>query len=353
MVPALLLILLKKNLIVEERSDDYYAFLKKNIPQQISIVDIYKDKDDFNIQNLPGKRDCIVNLELLNNVKYLNKYLFSANNQLSSNGVLVTSLETIGQRKLRILKSLPWGVNHLYYGADFVFKRIFPKFKATEWFYNWVTDRRNHPISKSEALGRLVYAGFRIVNVEEADGVTNIVARREKEPCTKREPSKGFLLKINRVGYKGKLVKVYKLRTMHPYAEYLQQYVYEQNQLQEGGKFKNDFRITSWGRFFRKLFIDEFPMMINFFKGELHLVGVRPLSEHYLSLYPQDLIDKRKGVKPGLIPPFYVDLPSSLDEIIESERKYLDSYSKSPMKTKFKYFSKAMFNIVCKGAKSN
>ena len=72
---------------------------------------------------------------------------------------------------------------------------------------------------------------------------------------------------------------------MHPYAEYLQKFVYEKFSLQEGGKFNNDFRVASWGKVFRKLWIDELPMIINFFKGDLKLVGVRPLSNHYLNLY--------------------------------------------------------------------
>ena len=40
----------------------------------------------------------------------------------------------------------------------------------------------------------------------------------------------------------------------------------------------------------------------------MKIVGVRPLSEHYFSLYDKDLQEKRIKVKPGFIPPFYVDL---------------------------------------------
>jgi lipopolysaccharide/colanic/teichoic acid biosynthesis glycosyltransferase len=62
---------------------------------------------------------------------------------------------------------------------------------------------------------------------------------------------------------------------------------------QEGGKFKDDFRITTWGRVLRKLWIDELPQFINFFKGELSLVGVRALSDHYFQLYPKDVQELR------------------------------------------------------------
>ncbi len=93
-------------------------------------------------------------------------------------------------------------------------------------------------------------------------------------------------------------------------------------------------------------------MILNVFRGELKIVGVRPLSEHYLSLYNEKLRVKRLKTKPGLIPPFYVDLPKSLEEIMASEEKYLDAYSKSPFLTDLKYFFKAFFNIAFKRARS-
>ena len=49
---------------------------------------------------------------------------------------------------------------------------------------------------------------------------------------------------MKRIGINNKLITVYKIRTMHPYAEYIQSYVFETNNLQDGGKFKNDYRIT-------------------------------------------------------------------------------------------------------------
>ncbi len=146
---------------------------------------------------------------------------------------------------------------------------------------------------------------------------------------------------------------MYKLRTMHPYAEYLQEYVYDMSDLQEGGKFKDDFRITTIGKIFRKFWLDELPMFINFFRGELKLVGVRPLSKHYFSLYNKDLQEKRIKTKPGLIPPFYVDMPKTLDEIQASEMKYLLAYAKHPFRTDWKYFWIAVWNIVFRKARSS
>ena len=83
------------------------------------------------------------------------------------------------------------------------------------------------------------------------------------------------------------------------------------------------------------------------------MVGVRPLSSHYYSLYTQELQEKRIQTKPGLIPPFYVDLPKTLEEIMASEDRYLNSYQKAPFKTDVRYFVIAIYNIVFKRSLSN
>ena len=84
----------------------------------------------------------------------------------------------------------------------------------------------------------------------------------------------------------------------------------------------------------------------------MNLVGVRPLSDHYFNLYPADLQELRKTVVPGLVPPFYADLPKTFDEICESERRYTNAYMAHPMRTQWGYFWKAAWNIVVKKARS-
>ena len=68
---------------------------------------------------------------------------------------------------------------------------------------------------------------------------------------------------------------------------------------------------------------EQYRMMINLFKGEMKLVGVRPLSPHYFSLYKKELQRMRIHYKPGLLPPFYADMPRTFDEIEQSELRYL------------------------------
>jgi lipopolysaccharide/colanic/teichoic acid biosynthesis glycosyltransferase len=119
-----------------------------------------------------------------------------------------------------------------------------------------------------------------------------------------------------------------------------------------GGKFQNDFRVTGWGRVFRRLWLDELPMLLNWVKGDLKLVGVRPLSQHYASLYPRSLLAYRSGFKPGLVPPFYADLPGTFDEILESEEAYLRSFEQQPVITDVRYLFRAAYNIVFRHARS-
>jgi hypothetical protein len=73
----------------------------------------------------------------------------------------------------------------------------------------------------------------------------------------------------------------------------------------------------------------------------------------YLGVYPADLRRLRSRVKPGLIPPFYADMPETFEEICESERKYLEAYLEKPAGTQWVYFWKAFYNIIIKGARSH
>ena len=155
-----------------------------------------------------------------------------------------------------------------------------------------------------------------------------------------------------RIGYKGKMITVYKLRTMHPYSEFIQDYVYTKHGTADGDKAINDFRVTTWGKVLRMFWLDELPMLFNLIKGDIKLVGVRPLSKSKYKMYPKELQKKRILFKPGLVPPFYADIPKTFDKHMASENKYLDAYSKAPFKTDFKYFFKASYNIIFRSARS-
>lgn len=139
---------------------------------------------------------------------------------------------------------------------------------------------------------------------------------------------------------------------MHPYSEYIQEYIYKNNKLEDIGKFNNDFRITTMGKIIRKFWIDEIPILLNLLNGDVKFVGVRPLSKQYFSLYPEEFRKTRLKYKPGLLPPYYKDLPRTFSQIIESEKRYLESFDKNPFLTDVKYFFAIIYNIVIKRARS-
>lgn len=342
-----------KDSIVEESNLEVFNFISENINLTIPDYSLLATTTLFNIDKLPANfYKKIVNLKRINDIRFINKFFESVNRKLPDGGVFIGCVETKDQRKKRIFKKFPPVLNSIYYFFDFIIKRVFPKFNLTKRVYFFLTRGENRVISKAETFGRLYSCGFEIINEKNIRGRLYIVARKKRKPYYDPEPTYGPLVKLRRIGKDGKQINVYKLRTMHPFSEYLQEYVYDLSDLQEGGKFKDDFRITTAGKLFRKFWLDEFPMFINYFRGEMKLVGVRPLSEHYFSLYNKELQEKRIKIKPGLIPPFYVDIPKTLDEIQASEMKYLLAYEKHPFLTDWKYFWKAVWNIVFKKARS-
>jgi hypothetical protein len=308
----------------------------------------------FNINSLIREEyDYIINLHKINDIKKLDVFLNAVNSKLSVNGFFFCCVETKDQRKQRLLKKYPLLLNYVYYFFDFIIKRILPKLKFTRGLYFFLTRGENAVLSRAESLGRLSRAGFRIKQESFIGNLLCIEAKKTGDPYQLNENVYGPLIALSRIGMYGNSMKVYKLRTMHPYSEFIQDYVYEQHDLRDGGKFKNDFRITSWGAVCRKTFLDEVPMLMNFFQGNMKLIGVRPLSKQYFELYRKEVRERRIKYKPGLIPPFYADLPSDLEAIQASELKYLDSYDKHPVYTDFRYFWISFWNILFRKARSN
>jgi len=308
----------------------------------------------FNITSLvKEKYDYIINLHKINDIKKLDSFLDAVNSKLALKGYFFCCVETKDQRKHRLLKKYPPLLNYIYYIFDFIIKRIFPKLKFTRGVYFFLTRGENAVLSRAETLGRLCRAGFRIRQESFIGNLLCIEARKIGDPLLLNEPVYGPLIALPRIGKDGNMIKVYKLRTMHPYSEFIQDYIYELHDLQDGGKFRNDFRITSWGAICRKIGLDEIPMFMNYFRGDMKIVGVRPLSKQYFELYSKDVQERRIKYKPGLIPPFYVDMPGDLEAIQASELKYLDSYDRNPRLTDFRYFCKSWWNILFRKARSH
>ena len=342
-----------KELIIRESGEKVFNFISQYLNSGKSKTLVISTTTSFNIDNQPDNHfETIINLKRINDIRRINKFFESVNAKLQLGGIYINNAETYFLRKKRILKKYPPVLNNIYYSFDFLFKRVFPKLPITKNIYFFITRGNNRILSQAEILGRLYSCGFGLLSEKYISGELFFITKKIKEPAFDYNPTYGLIVRLKRIGKGGKFINVYKMRTMHAYSEYIQHYVFDSNNLQEGGKFNNDFRVTTTGKFIRKFWIDELPMFINIFKGNVKLVGVRPLSEHYYNLYDEELQKKRIKFKPGLIPPYYADMPKTLDEIMASELKYLEEYEKHPFSTDVKYFFKATYNILFKKARS-
>ncbi len=104
-----------------------------------------------------------------------------------------------------------------------------------------------------------------------------------------------------RIGKDGKKFKMYKFRTMYEDAEeMIKNFTPEQKkEWEENYKLKNDPRITRIGRILRKTSLDELPQIINIIKGDLSIIGPRPIVDKELEKYGESK-EKFLSVTPGL-----------------------------------------------------
>lgn len=340
-----------------KKYQDVYDFLKKYV--DLGHFDILSSSFMFAAEtdNIEIMEDdslgFFFNFEKANNFRFVNRILIALNRKIKRGGVFVGCFESYDQRKQRIFGKFPRWFARIFYLIDFFYKRIMPKLPVLKKIYFWLSRGKKRVFSRTEILGRLYYCGFEVIGLRPINNLYYFIAKKVKEPRTDPRPSYGPVFRQRRLGKGGKVIYIYKLRTMHPFSEYLHQYIFDKHKLEESGKIKDDFRITSWGRFFRKTWIDELPMLFNWLKRDLKLVGVRPLSETFFKTYPEDLQKLRVQFKPGLIPPFYADMPEGIEEVWESERRYLDRYRVHPWRTDFIYFFRAMNNILFHHAKSS
>ena len=342
-----------KKLIVEKIGAGAYDFFSKFVDVESHSTFVVSTTNIFNILNNQNKFDSIINLSRTNDIRFINKFFEAVNSRLNNDDIFIGCFETISSRMQRLpIGKIPI-IGSVYFSIEFIFNRLSPKIVGLKKIYFLLTRGRNRLLSKAEVLGRLVCCGFEIVDHKQIDGITYYVARKVKEPTFDMNPSYGPLYRMPRIGKNGKIIKVYKMRTMHPYAEYLHGYILKLHGYAESGKPANDFRLTPWGKFMRKYWLDELPQLINVLKGDLKLVGIRPISERYFQDIPKDLQELRIKHKPGCIPPYVaLNRKSNVKSVLQAEREYLIEKEGNPYTTDIKYFFKALFNIVFRRKRS-
>jgi exopolysaccharide biosynthesis polyprenyl glycosylphosphotransferase len=146
-------------------------------------------------------------------------------------------------------------------------------------------------------------------------------------------PGPAFFRQV-RMGCNGRTFRIWKFRTMAADADERKAEVAHLNQhLQNGGdprmfKIPNDPRVTRFGRWLRRYSIDELPQLLNVVRGEMSLVGPRPLildEDQYVSAWARQRLD----LKPGCTGPWQVNGGSAIpfEEMVRLDYLYVTGWS--------------------------
>lgn len=164
--------------------------------------------------------------------------------------------------------------------------------------------------------------------------------------CVKFDSRGKVFFKHKRIGKNGKEFYIYKFRTMVENAEdMIKDFSPEQmKEFKDNYKLKNDPRITKVGSFLRKSSLDELPQLLNIIKGELSIIGPRPVIEEELEKYG-DYKKKFLSVTPGLTGYWASHGRSctTYEERMRLELYYVDNLS---LKLDIKIFLKTIIKVL-------
>ena len=331
------------------RYPEVYSLLDESVELKsfdYSYSLIIKSDNVSNIDYLPdGQLQFLLNLEKINRVEDINEYLAEVNKKMAVDGIFIGTFETAYLRHQLFLKKYPFYLAQSFYSLDFIWNRIIPKIHLLKSIHLAFEGKANKIFSLAEGFGRLYFSGFKILNTKIIDDKIFFVAKKIKEPVSNFSPSTGLILKLKKIGRYGKPIVVYKIRTMYPYSEYLQDFVLSLSGYSDIGKPAEDFRVTGLGRILRKYWLDELPQIVNVLKGEMRIIGIRPISQRFLDEFPEDIKKIRYKYKPGCIPPYVSLLKQSKDGFIEAEITYIKEKELHPYSTDIKYIFSAFYNV--------
>jgi lipopolysaccharide/colanic/teichoic acid biosynthesis glycosyltransferase len=284
-----------------------------------------------------------IDTQPLNEFRDLDAHLKLMNTELDNEKLYIGFVQTLSDwRKSKTILRIPI-IGMSFRIFTFFTKRVIPRLNI----YKKVgLQRKFHFLSKAESIGRLIYNGFEVQAFLEIKNKHVFVVKKIGQPKSVK-PSFGPIFKMNRIAKNGKIIGVYKLRTMHPYSEFVYDYMVVNHGFGPDGKIKDDFRTSRWGKILRKYWIDELPQLVNLFNMQMKLVGVRPVSESYFNRLPKKLKENRVKYKPGCIPPYVaLDLGTTKDAVIMAEEIYLEEKERNPYTTDLKYLFKSIYKII-------
>lgn len=129
-----------------------------------------------------------------------------------------------------------------------------------------------------------------------------------------------------RVGLNGKRISVFKFRTFHPDSERVLMLALQSDadlraEWEAGLRLKRDPRVTRVGAYLRRTGLEALPMIVNLWRGDIVLVGPRPLPSYFHEGLPEEVQRQRLLVPPGLVS------PDGLTMNFEEEQRYVRNWS--------------------------
>jgi exopolysaccharide biosynthesis polyprenyl glycosylphosphotransferase len=182
-------------------------------------------------------------------------------------------------------------------------------------------------------LGRVARVAKRALDIVVAGGLLLAMAPIliVLAIAIKLESRGPVLFKQPRAGLRGKPFMVFKLRSMYVDAEARKAELMRHNEMQGGVLFKvqRDPRITRLGRWLRRLSIDEMPQLLNVLRGEMSLVGPRPLVLPESALLGDSWHARRLDLRPGLTGPWQISGRSDLtvQDMVRLDYQYVTGWS--------------------------
>lgn len=145
-----------------------------------------------------------------------------------------------------------------------------------------------------------------------------------------------FIFRQVRHGLDGKEFVLYKIRALKNNCNEETGFGYKFN----GGKL--EYRIG--GRWLRKWGFDELPQIINILKGEMALVGPRPLTGCARRQLPPEHVAKRESVKPGWLGTEYAYPSSTPADLLRNSERFIDDQKMRPVLARIEYFFRTIYN---------
>jgi len=162
---------------------------------------------------------------------------------------------------------------------------------------------------------------------------------------------KDFIYIKRSLGKGGRQIDIYKIRTMRPSHE---ETYPEPDNMDQYGKPVENRRVTQVGKFLRRYWIDELPQIWNLVRGDIRIVGVRPMGAEVWDYFPKDVREEALKNRPGLFGFQYAFAEDGdFETHIEWMRQYLKEMRERPYSTDLKYMSRILINIFFRGVRSS